>query len=251
MGEASRFSTRARIFTGTGATLSKTYATSGTKSATVTATDSKGTTATATATVSVSAPVTGAFTSDTFTTASTDVLNRDTEPMATNGGTAVKPLGVAQPARVSIASGRLKLDTGDTNNVNVTYPNSAMDPKVAVTIPMHSGDPLFRFTCYWNGTQSVYALFEAGGKITWGRFDGASTTTGVMQATGAWTTGDRVELSYVGTTFRVLVTRAGATHADLTTTITRPSAVASSQAGVRQDRVYQNIELDDLWIGSA
>ena len=64
--------------TGTGATLSKTYATSGTKSATVTATDSKGTTATATATVSVSAPVTGAFTSDTFTTASTDVLNRDT-----------------------------------------------------------------------------------------------------------------------------------------------------------------------------
>ena len=237
--------------TGTGATLSKTYATSGTKSATVTATDSKGTTATATATVSVSAPVTGAFTSDTFTTASTDVLNRDTEPMATNGGTAVKPLGVSQPARVSIASGRLKLDTGDTNNVNVTYPNSAMDPKVAVTIPMHSGDPLFRFTCYWNGTQSVYALFEAGGKITWGRFDGASTTTGVMQATGAWTTGDRVELSYVGTTFRVLVTRAGATHADLTTTITRPSAVASSQAGVRQDRVYQNIELDDLWIGSA
>lgn len=237
--------------TGTGATLSKTYTTSGTKSATVTATDSKGTTATATATVSVSAPVTGAFTSDTFTTASTDVLNRDTEPMATNGGTAVKPLGVAQPARVSIASGRLKLDTGDTNNVNVTYPNSAMDPKVAVTIPMHSGDPLFRFTCYWNGTQSVYALFEAGGKITWGRFDGASTTTGVMQATGAWTTGDRVELSYVGTTFRVLVTRAGATHADLTTTITRPSAVASSQAGVRQDRVYQNIELDDLWIGSA
>ena len=237
--------------TGTGATLSKTYTTSGTKSATVTATDSKGTTATATATVSVSAPVTGAFTSDTFTTASTDVLNRDTEPMATNGGTAVKPLGVGQPARVSIASGRLKLDTGDTNNVNVTYPNSAMDPKVAVTIPMHSGDPLFRFTCYWNGTQSVYALFEAGGKITWGRFDGASTTTGVMQATGAWTTGDRVELSYVGTTFRVLVTRAGATHADLTTTITRPSAVASSQAGVRQDRVYQNIELDDLWIGSA
>lgn len=237
--------------TGTGATLSKTYATSGTKSATVTATDSKGTTATATATVSVSAPVTGAFTSDTFTTASTDVLNRDTEPMATNGGTAVKPLGVGQPARVSIASGRLKLDTGDTNNVNVTYPNSAMDPKVAVTIPMHSGDPLFRFTCYWNGTQSVYALFEAGGKITWGRFDGASTTTGVMQATGAWTTGDRVELSYVGTTFRVLVTRAGATHADLTTTITRPSAVASSRAGVRQDRVYQNIELDDLWIGSA
>ena len=237
--------------TGTGATLSKTYTTSGTKSATVTATDSKGTTATATATVSVSAPVTGAFTSDTFTTASTDVLNRDTEPMATNGGTAVKPLGVSQPARVSIASGRLKLDTGDTNNVNVTYPNSAMDPKVAVTIPMHSGDPLFRFTCYWNGTQSVYALFEAGGKITWGRFDGASTTTGVMQATGAWTTGDRVELSYVGTTFRVLVTRAGATHADLTTTITRPSAVASSQAGVRQDRVYQNIELDDLWIGSA
>ncbi len=237
--------------TGTGATLSKTYATSGTKSATVTATDSKGTTATATATVSVSAPVTGAFTSDTFTTASTDVLNRDTEPMATNGGTAVKPLGVAQPARVSIASGRLKLDTQGTNNVNVTYPNSAMDPKVAVTIPMHSGDPLFRFTCYWNGTQSVYALFEAGGKITWGRFDGASTTTGVMQATGAWTTGDRVELSYVGTTFRVLVTRAGATHADLTTTITRPSAVASSQAGVRQDRVYQNIELDDLWIGSA
>ena len=237
--------------TGTGATLSKTYTTSGTKSATVTATDSKGTTATATATVSVSAPVTGAFTSDTFTTASTDVLNRDTEPMATNGGTAVKPLGVSQPARVSIASGRLKLNTGDTNNVNVTYPNSAMDPKVAVTIPMHSGDPLFRFTCYWNGTQSVYALFEAGGKITWGRFDGASTTTGVMQATGAWTTGDRVELSYVGTTFRVLVTRAGATHADLTTTITRPSAVASSQAGVRQDRVYQNIELDDLWIGSA
>ena len=237
--------------TGTGATLSKTYATSGTKSATVTATDSKGTTATATATVSVSAPVTGAFTSDTFTTASTDVLNRDTEPMATNGGTAVKPLGVSQPARVSIASGRLKLDTQGTNNVNVTYPNSAMDPKVAVTIPMHSGDPLFRFTCYWNGTQSVYALFEAGGKITWGRYDGASTTTGVMQATGAWTTGDRVELSYVGTTFRVLVTRAGATHADLTTTITRPSAVASSQAGVRQDRVYQNIELDDLWIGSA
>ena len=237
--------------TGTGATLSKTYTTSGTKSATVTATDSKGTTATATATVSVSAPVTGAFTSDTFTTASTDVLNRDTEPMATNGGTAVKPLGVSQPARVSIASGRLKLDTAGTNNVNVTYPNSAMDPKVAVTIPMHSGDPLFRFTCYWNGTQSVYALFEAGGKITWGRFDGASTTTGVMQATGAWTTGDRVELSYVGTTFRVLVTRAGATHADLTTTITRPSAVASSQAGVRQDRVYQNIELDDLWIGSA
>ena len=121
--------------TGTGATLSKTYATSGTKSATVTATDSKGTTATATATVSVSAPVTGAFTSDTFTTASTDVLNRDTEPMATNGGTAVKPLGVGQPARVSIASGRLKLDTGGTNNVNVTYPNSAMDPKAAVTIP--------------------------------------------------------------------------------------------------------------------
>ena len=237
--------------TGTGATLSKTYTTSGTKSATVTATDSKGTTATATATVSVSAPVTGAFTSDTFTTASTDVLNRDTEPMATNGGTAVKPLSVAQPARVSIASGRLKLDTQGTNNVNVTYPNSAMDPKVAVTIPMHSGDPLFRFTCYWNGTQSVYALFEAGGKITWGRYDGANTTTGVMQATGAWTTGDRVELSYVGTTFRVLVTRAGATHADLTTTITRPSAVASSQAGVRQDRIYQNIELDDLWIGSA
>ena len=237
--------------TGTGATLSKTYTTSGTKSATVTATDSKGTTATATATVSVSAPVTGAFTSDTFTTASTDVLNRDTEPMATNGGTAVKPLGVSQPARVSIASGRLKLDTQGTNNVNVTYPNSAMDPKVAVTIPMHSGDPLFRFTCYWNGTQSVYALFEAGGKITWGRYDGTSTTTGVMQATGAWTTGDRVELSYVGTTFRVLVTRAGATHADLTTTITRPSAVASSQAGVRQDRTYQNIELDDLWIGSA
>ena len=237
--------------TGTGATLSKTYATSGTKSATVTATDSKGTTATATATVSVSAPVTGAFTSDTFTTASTDVLNRDTEPMATNGGTAVKPLGVAQPARVSIASGRLKLDTQATNNVNVTYPNSAADPKVATTIAMHSGDPLFRLTCYWNGTQSVYALFEAGGKITWGRYDGANTTTGVMQATGAWTTGDRVELSYVGTTFRVLVTRAGATHADLTTTITRPSAVASSQAGVRQDRTYQNIELDDLWIGSA
>ena len=237
--------------TGTGATLSKTYTTSGTKSATVTATDSKGTTATATATVSVSAPVTGAFTSDTFTTASTDVLNRDTEPMATNGGTAVKPLGVSQPARASIASGRLKLDTQGTNNVNVTYPNSAMDPKVAVTIPMHSGDPLFRFTCYWNGTQSVYALFEAGGKITWGRYDGANTTTGVMQATGAWTTGDRVELSYVGTTFRVFVTRAGATHADLTATIARPSAVASSQAGVRQDRTYQNIELDDLWIGSA
>ena len=171
--------------------------------------------------------------------------------MATNGGTAVKPLGVSQPARASIASGRLKLDTQGTNNVNVTYPNSAMDPKVAVTIPMHSGDPLFRFTCYWNGTQSVYALFEAGGKITWGRYDGTTTTTGVMQATGAWTTGDRVELSYVGTTLRALVTRAGATHVDLTATIPRPSAVASSQAGVRQDRTYQSIELDDLWIGSA
>lgn len=238
-------------FTGTGASVTHTYATSGTKTATVVATGSKGETATASATASVSAPVTGAFTSDTFTTASTDVLNRDTEPMPTNGGTAVKPLGVSQPARVSIASGRLKLDTQGTNNVNVTYPNSAADPKVAATIVMHSGDPLFRFTCYWNGTQSVYAFFEAGGKITWGRYDGTTTTTGVMQATGAWTTGDRVELSYVGTTFRVLVTRAGATHADLTATIARPSAVASSQAGVRQDRTFQSIELDDLWVGAA
>ena len=97
----------------------------------------------------------------------------------------------------------------------------------------------------------MYALLEAGGKITWGRYDGANTTTGVMQATGAWTTGDRIELSYVGTTFRALVTRAGATHVDLTATISRPSAVASSQAGVRQDRTYQSIELDDLWIGAA
>ena len=239
--------------TGTTASVAKTYSTTGSKSATVTVTDSKGQTAQATANASISAPVGSgaAFTSDTFTTASTDVLNRDTEPMPTNGGAAVKPLAVSQPARVSIASGRLKLDTQATNNVSVTYPNSAADPKVAVTVVQHTGDPVFRLTTYWNGTQSVYALLEAGGKISWGRYDGTNTTTGVMQATGAWASGDRIEASYTGTDFRVLVTRAGATHVDLTATVSRPSAVASSQALVRQDKTFQSIELDDLWVGSV
>ena len=239
--------------TGTASAVTKTYETTGAKSATVTVTDSKGQTATASATVTIAAPVQpgAAFTSDTFTTASTDVLNRDTELMVPGEGTSVKPLAVNQPARVSVASGRLKLDTAGTNNVSVTYPNSAADPKVAVTIAAHTGDPLFRFTCYWNGTQSVYALFEQGGKISWGRYDGTNTTNGVMQASGAWASGDRVELTYIGTAFRVLVTRAGATFADLTATVTRPSPVASSQALVRQDKLYQTVELDDLWVGSA
>ena len=163
----------------------------------------------------------------------------------------MKPLATSLPTRSSVSGGRLVLDTQATNNVSVTYPNSAMDPKVAVDIVQHSGDPLFRFTCYWNGTQSVYALFEQNGKISWGRYDGAATTSGVLAASGAWTSGDRVELSYVGSTFRVLVTRAGATVQDLTATIARPSAVASSQAGVRQDRTYQSVQLDNLWIGAA
>lgn len=237
----------------TAASFTKTYASTGMKSATVTVTDSKGTEVTANTSVTISAPVGAgsAMTSDTFTTASTDVLNRDTETITPNGGTAMKPLAVSRPTNVSITGGRLRLNTLADNNVSVTYPNSAMDPKVAVTIVVHSGDPLFRFTCYWNGTQSVYALFEQGGKVTWGRYDGVNTTTGVMQASGAWASGDRVELTYVGTTFRVLVIRAGSTFADLSATISRPSAVASSQALVRQDKLYQSIELDDLWVGSV
>ena len=107
--------------TGATASVSKTYATGGTKSATVTVTDSKGLTADATGTVNlVAMDANGVITSDDFSGTAADgaaVLARSTS--ATLGGSPVTPTAVSSTGTsISLDSGQLKL----TGSTSVDYP---------------------------------------------------------------------------------------------------------------------------------